>query len=199
MRTCRSVKVKSIFLAAALALVLAMLAVAQAVTTELQATEIFDPLGLLGNGKVGAVIDRGTVTCPGTQPTGNPLQPCPPGSRINIRGYSAKSRWTSQSPLLTGWYYAEGNFELDADQAGRVEGTFRLELDAGGVWEGSFTGDRSKVENVNGWVVRVRGVGRGSGGSVDGMQLRFTEVGTNFGLFAVGAIDAQILAPFPSQ
>ena len=77
-------------------------------------------------------------------------------------------------------------------------GTFRLELDAGGVWEGSFTADRSKVENVNAWVLRVRGVGRGTGGSVDGMQLRFTEAGTAFVTSYVLAIDAQILAP-PSQ
>ncbi len=127
-----------------------------------------------GDATVGAFLSSGTLPCPGTQPTGNPMQLCPPGSRMSFRGVSWVSRVMSPSTLLTGWFYNEGNNSLDADATGQVWGTFRIELDAGGVWEGGCTADRSKTENV--WIVRLRGIGRGIGGSVDGMHLRFTEV-----------------------
>lgn len=53
--------------------------------TEFTGTETFDPYNVLGNGSVGTILDPGTVTCPGHDPTGDPAQPCPPGSRRNIR------------------------------------------------------------------------------------------------------------------
>jgi hypothetical protein len=108
----------------------------RSVTAQLTATEVFDPLNLFGNGAMGAVLDPGSVTCPGTRPTGNPMQPCPVGSRINLRGLSTKSRVVSEGPLLTGWLYSEGNGNFDANATGHVWGTFRLELDSGGT---SFT------------------------------------------------------------
>ncbi len=198
MRDCKVVKLGFGFFTAALALLLPTLATAQAVTTQLTATDVFDPFGFLGNGPVGAILNYGTLTCPGTQPTGNPMQSCPPGNRIKLHGIAWKSRVISQDPLLTGWFFAEGNFELDDNAAGRMAGTFRIELDSGGVWEGSWTGEKSKVENAVAWILRVRIVGHGTSGNVDGMQLRYTEVATiftPFGFVWVGAIDGQILAP----
>ncbi len=189
---------RSIVLPAALVVLLPMLAAAQAVTTQLTATEVFDPMNLLGNGAVGAVLGSASVSCPGRQPTGNPIQPCPAGSRVNLRGLSVKSRFASQSPLLSGWFYSEGNGDFDADFTGHVWGTFRLELDSGGVWVGSWIVDRSKVEGMNVWIGRGRFVGRGTSGSVDGMQLRFSEVLTSFLPWPaayVGSIDAQVLVP----
>ena len=150
----RFFRVKSIFLAAAPMILLPMLAAAQAVTTQVTATEVFDPFNVFGNGAIGAFLDPGSVNCPGTQPTGNPAQPCPAGSRINLRGLSVTSRFVSQSPLLTGWFYSEGNANFDANASGHVWGTFRLELDSGGVWIGSWIVDRSKVDNENVWVGR---------------------------------------------
>ncbi len=202
MRHCRLARGKSIFFAVAMCLLLPILATAQAATSQLTATEIFDPMNLLGNGPVGAPLSPGTVTCPGTQPTGNPMQPCPPGSRINMRGTQVKTRYVSQSPLLTGWVYLEGNSDFDANATGHVWGTFRIELDAGGVWIGTWNIQRSKAENLNVWVGRGSFVGRGTGGNVDGMQLRFDEVLTGFmpiPIAYVGSIDGQILAPPPSQ
>lgn len=196
----RFFRVKAIFLAAALVILLPMLAAAQAVTTQLTATELFDPLNLLGNGNIGAFLDPGSVNCPGTQPTGNPIQPCPAGSRINMRGTSVTSRFVSQSPLLTGWFYSEGSANFDANASGHVWGTFRLELDSGGVWIGSWIVDRTKVDGVNVWVGRGTFVGRGTGGNIDGMQLRFSEVLPGVMPFAfayMGSIDAQILVPAP--
>ncbi len=198
MNTCRVVRLNFVLLAAALALLFPTLAAAQAVTTQLTATDVFDPLGLLGNGPVGAILSYGTLTCPGTQPTGNLMQPCPPGSRIMLHGITWKSRVISQDPLLTGWFFAEGNFELDDNAAGRMAGSFRIELDSGGIWEGSWTGEKSKVENAVAWILRGRYVGHGTSGNVDGMQLRITDVATIFtplGFVWVGAIDGQVLAP----
>jgi len=196
MRNYKFVPVKSILLTAALVCLLPTIAAAQAVTTQLTATDVFNPYGLFGSAPVGAFLSSGTVTCPGTQPTGNPMQPCPPGSRMNFRDVSWKSRVMSPSALLTGWLYSEGNNNLDADATGPVWGTFRIELDAGGVWEGSWTADRSKTEDV--WIVSMRGIGRGKGGSVDGMHLRLKEVAptpTFMPIVYLGSIDAEILVP----
>jgi len=198
----RFVRMKWILFAAAPMIMLPMLAAAQAVTTQLTATEVFDPFDVFGGGAVGAFVDPGTVMCPGTQPTGDPMQPCPSGSRIHMRGLSVTTRIVSQSPLLAGWFHSEGSADFDADASGHVWGTFRLELDSGGVWIGSWIVDRTKVDNENVWVGRGKFVARGTGGSVDGMQLRFSEVLPGFMPFAIayiGSIDAQVLAPPPAQ
>ena len=197
----RCFRVRTGFLAVPMIL-LPMLAAAQAVTTQLAAVEVFDPFNVLGNGAIGAVLDPGSVTCPGTQPTGNPTEPCAAGSRIHLRGLSAMSRVVSESPLLTGWLYSEGSANFDANATGHVWGTFRLELDSGGVWIGSWSVDRTKVEDVNMWVGRGEFVGRGISGNVDGMQLRFSEVLTSYMPLAIvygGSIEAKVLAPPPSQ
>lgn len=59
-----------------------------------------------------------------------------------------------------------------------ASGTFRLELDSGGVWIGSWIVDRSKVDGVNVWMGRGTFVGRGTGGNIDGMQVRFVRLRT---------------------
>ena len=195
------VRVNSIFLTAALVLLLPVLAAAQAVTTQLTATEVFDPMNLFGSGSVGAYTNPGMLTCPGAEPTGNPVQPCPPGSRIHLRGVSGKSKMISQSAMFGGWMYFEMNVNLDAAGAGRAWGEFRLELDAGGVWEGSWTDDRNRVDDLNVWAGRGLFIGHGTSGSVEGMQLRFTETASTFTLLPLawaGSVDAEILAP-PSQ
>jgi hypothetical protein len=198
MSECNFVRLRFILLTAALVLLLPAIATAQAVTTQVTATDFFDPFGLLGNGPVGAILNYGTLTCPGTQPTGNTMQPCPPGSRIKLQGIAWKSRVISQDPLLLGWFFAEGNFELDDNAAGRMAGTFRIELDSGGVWEGSWTGEKNKVENAEAWILRARYVGNGTSGNVDGLHLRITDAATiltPLGFVWIGAIDGQVLAP----
>jgi len=46
------------------------------------------------------------------------------------------------------------------------------------------------------WVLRARGVGRGTGGQIDGMHMRFTEVApmpTFMPFVYLGTVDAEIL------
>jgi hypothetical protein len=194
----RFMRVRPIVLASALVLLLPVFAAAQAVTAQFIATDVFDPMGFMGGDFVGEFTDFGKLSCPSGQPTGVLDQPCSPGSRIHLRGIGWKSRLESEDPLLTGNSFVEGNFNLDANAAGSMVGTFRIELDDGGVWEGSWTGDKSKVKNVEAWVLRIRGVGHGKGGSVDGMQLRYTEVATIYtplGFFWIGTTEGQILIP----
>lgn len=198
MRNFKFVSVSSIFITAAFVLLLPIFATAQAVTIQLTATEVFDPMNLFGSGSVGASTNPGTLTCPGTQPTGNPMQPCPPDSLIHLRGVSGKSRMISQNPMLNGWFYSALNANFDADGTGRAWGTFWIELDTGGVWEGSWTSDRNKLEDLDVWAGRGLFVGHGTSGSVEGMKLKFVETCTTFTLlpFAwTGSIDAEVLKP----
>lgn len=193
-------KLRVLFVTVLLALLAAGPVGAQAVTTPLAGTEVFDPLNLAQNpaGGVGAILNMGELTCPGALPTGNPMQPCPPGSRIKARGTTLTSRVASPDALLAGWFTITGNSNLDADATGVAWGTFRLELDAdGGVFEGSWTGKRTQNENA-GWVSLVSGVGLGVGGSVEGWHLRFSETIVSFApvsVMYVGQINAEVLAP----
>ena len=181
-----------------LALMLPAFAAAQAATTQVRATDYFDPMNFMRQGVVGELTNYGTLTCPGGQPTGIMWQPCSAGSRIHFRNLAWKSRLESEDPLLRGDFFSEGNFSLDADYSGRMAGSLRIELDDGGVWEGIWTGEKSKVENAEEWILRIRVVCRGTGGNVDGMQLRFTEVATistPLGFFWTGTVDGQVLIP----
>ena len=180
-----------------LALMLPAFAAAQAAIIQVTATDYFDPMNFMGGGVIGEIYP-GDLMCPGGQPTGIMWQPCSAGSRIHFRNLAWKSRLESEDPLLRGDFFSEGNFNLDADYSGRMAGSLRIELDDGGVWEGSWTGEKSKVENAEAWILLIRGVCRGTGGSVDGMQLRFTEVATidtPLGFFWTGTVDGQVLIP----
>ena len=198
MRDSRLSRLTPVFLTAALLGLLPALVAAQAATTLATATEVFDPFGLLGPTPVGAFTNPGVVTCPGAEPTGNPMQPCPPDSRIAVRSVAGVSRMASTSPRLAGSFSWEMNANWDADGTGPAWGTFRLELDEGGVWEGSWTNRRSKLDGMAVWVGHARFVARGTSGSVEGMQLQLTIVGTTHTLmpvFWVEPIEAEILAP----
>lgn len=196
-------KARVLFLTALLALLVPVSVAAQAATSALAGTEVFDPLNLLQSpyGGVGAILDMGELTCPGTLPTGNPMQPCPPGSRISARGTTLKSRVVSADGLLAGWFTITGNSNLDSAATGVAWGKFRLELDAdGGVFEGSWTGDRTQMENV-GWISKVSGVGLGTAGSAVGKHLRFSETIVSFApvsVMYIGQITAEVLSP-PSR
>lgn len=187
-----------IVLAAVLVGMFPVSAAAQAITTRITAIEIFDPQNMLGGGPVGRFTDAGTLSCPGGQPTGNPMQPCSPGSLIHLRGVTGTGKFVSESPWLRGWFSWEMHANFDAFGTGRAWGTFRIDLDAGGTWEGSWTNERSRVEDVRAWWVgRALFVGRGTGGGVEGMHLRFTETATTYTLlpfFWIVPIDAEVLA-----
>jgi len=136
---------------------------------DVAASEIFDPLGILGL-PVGYFVSEPTVKCPGHEPTGNPEQPCPVGSRTLLRNAGWVSRVDSIDPIMSGWMTVEMNSNMDADFAGPVWGTFSIEIDSGGTWEGTWQGLRVRVAEEE-WTATLHVQGRGFGGAVDGMKL----------------------------
>jgi len=159
------------------------------------ATERFDPLGLIGP-PVGAILAPGTLTCPGNDPTGNPAQPCPPGSNTHVRGNKRLVRLDSSDPLVAGWITIESNVNWDSEFTGPMWGIFTLELDAGGTWEVTWTGRREREGNQ--WVAVNHGSGRGIAGAVEGMHMSVTDrVVTVCPLFCpnIGAATGRIVDP----
>ena len=140
---------------------------------EITASETFDPFGILGP-PTGEFLAPGTVKCPGYEPTGDPMQPCPVGSRQHTRDVVVKSRTESSDPAMSGWMTVVLNSNLDADGVGPVWGTFRSELDGGGVWEGTWQGLRIAEDGY--WVAPLHVVGKGYGGLVDGMKMMGEDV-----------------------
>jgi hypothetical protein len=163
--------------------------------TQVSATETFDPFGLLGP-PVGEILSLGTVTCPGFEPTGDPMQPCPPGSRTHTRGLTIISRVESSDPQVSGDMTVEINSNLDADYTGPAWGTFSLALDAGGTWDGTWQGRR--VQEGDHWIIPLHVSGQGTGGAVDGMQLMIVDRIVDFtplGIPYIGTIEGRILDP----
>lgn len=165
--------------------------------TAFTATEIFDPFELMGP-PVGEFLSPGTVTCPGFEPTGNPLQPCPTGSLIHIRDLTFVSRVNADvsDPRLGGWMTVMANANYDANATGPVWGTFSVALDAGGTWDGTFQGIRGQEGNT--WVAPLHASGQGTGGVVDGMQMLLVDRIVDFdpaGVVYIGSIQGRILDP----
>jgi hypothetical protein len=132
--------------------------------TQVTSVDRFDPYGLfLGLGQIGTFYNYGTVACPGNEPTGNPYQPCPVGSRSRIRGIVFHSRHSSSDPRLNGWSTFEYNANLDPDGKGSTWGKWQMQLEDGGVWEGVYNGGKPFGERVE---------FHGTGGSVDGLLLK---------------------------
>ncbi len=152
------------------------MAAARAEVTYANLTLQFNPFGVpnpLGVPQTGQILNPGQVMCPGNTPTGNPMLPCPQGSRIVSRGTLLLIRTESDNPALTGWLTLEHNANFAPDYSGPVWGKFSIQLDAGGSWEGTWNGIRTKTGDSL-WVVHLRIVGHGLGGNVDGMQVKGT-------------------------
>jgi hypothetical protein len=162
------------------------------------ATDTFDPLNLLGGGVVGAILSPGTVACPGFEPTGNPAQPCPPGSRINTRGFTILTRFIASDPRITGNATITINANFAADGNGPAWGTISVDIDGdAGTWDGTWQGLRVK-EGTNIWVIPVHGSLKGNGGSVDGMVLRTLDTIYSYTLAVIayeGDIEGRIIDP----
>jgi hypothetical protein len=162
---------------------------------EFTGTETFDPFGLLG-APVGQFLDPGTVRCPGAEPTGDPIQPCPVGSRTHSRDSVWVSRMDSSYPGGSGLATIHGNANLDASFTGPQGGSFSLALDAGGTWEGTFEGVR--VAEGDHWITELHGTARGHGGEIDGLKLMVDDriVGfTPIPIVYVGTILGRVLDP----
>ena len=138
-------------------------------------TEYFDPFGVFG-APVGMYLPSdATVACPGYEPTGNPQQPCPEGSRIILRNNQWVSRVTSNTPGVSGgWMTVVANANLSPDYTGPQWGTFSLAYDSGGTFAGTWHGVRVKQEDV--WTTLLRLTGKVSGGPFDGANAVGTDL-----------------------
>ena len=144
--------------------------------SEFTATDLFNPLPLPGfpAPQIGELLAPPVIKCPGYEPTGDPSQPCPVGSRTHSRDGLVVSRLISDDPRVTGWLTVELNSNLDAYLEGPSWGKFRLDLDGGqGVWEGTWTGYRVAEDGY--WVGTINGRAQGYGGIVDGMKMMAEE------------------------
>jgi len=138
--------------------------------SDVSAVEIFDPFGLFGPA-VGHFLAPPTVKCPSHEPTGDPMQPCPVGSRIHFRDTLIVSRIDSSDARVAGWMTVELNANWDADFAGPLWGTFRIEVDnSGGTWVGTWQGLRV-AEGIDYWTGTLNVTGKGFGGVVDGLRM----------------------------
>lgn len=136
--------------------------------------------------------DLGQIHCPGGEFTGNPFQPCPPGTNIHVRDSIGQSQAISDDPRVTGilTYTFNGNF--DESFTGPVWGTWTLEVAAcNGIWEGIWNGKRTLLPGLPGpagmgtWIGVIRLTGHGYGGCVDGLRFRATEIITTYSPFPV--------------
>ncbi len=183
----RALKIVSAF---ASLLLLTGISVAQA-----EVTEIFDPYNIFGLGPIGQFLPGGEISCPGNLPTGDPLQPCPDGSRIKVRGVSYLMRMISTDPRFTGWVTVVANANVNTDGTGPEWGTASKVLDNGlGTWEGTAEGFRSLVPEGSAlpagclgrrpcWVEHLKSVLHGIEGSVEGLQAMGTTEYFTFTLF----------------
>jgi len=166
--------------------------------SEITGTELFNPLGLPGfpAPQIGEFLSMPTVACPGHKPTGDPMQPCPEGSRTHLRSGLIVSRVESDDARVTGWMTVEFNANLDAEFEGPSWGTFSLAVDSGGTWEGTWQGLRV-AEDV-GWTAPLNVRGRGYGGVVDGMTLMAVDqlfIPTPLPVAYIGTIEGRIIDP----
>lgn len=162
------------------------------------ASEVFNPFGILpGVPVVGQFVYPGTAKCPSYEPTGNPEQPCPAGSRTHLRNVVIISQIYSLDARVTGWMTIELNANWDADFAGPLWGTFSIAVDSGGTWEGTWQGFRERVDE-NQWAGLLRVRGKGYGGIVDGMVLMAEDQIVSFTpapIAYLGDIEGRIVDP----
>jgi hypothetical protein len=91
----------------------------------------------------------------------------------------------------------ESNANWDAEFTGPIWGTFSIVLDDDlGTWDGTFQGKRTLEDQQ--WVTLLHATGHGSGGAIDGMQLRLVDrivVGCPLMCPNVGNVQGYILDP----
>lgn len=166
--------------------------------TAVTAIEVFDPSGeVLGMGQIGFFVYPGTVKCPGHEPTGNQLQPCPATSRTHLRNTEIISVLSSSDERATGLMTVVLNANWNTDFEGPVWGTFRIEVASGGTWVGTWQGLRER-EAEDQWTGTLHVIGKGYGGIVDGMKLMVEDRITSFTPAPIayfGVIEGRIVDP----
>jgi hypothetical protein len=166
--------------------------------SDVTASEIFNPLDILpGVPVAGEFVYPGTAKCPGYEPTGNPEQPCPAGSRTHLRDTVIISQVISMDARMTGLMTIELNANWDADFAGPLWGTFSLAVDSGGTWIGTWQGLRERVAEDQ-WEGTLHVIGKGYGGIVDGMKVMAEDQIVSFTaapIAYIGIIEGRIVDP----
>ena len=165
---------------------------------DVTASEVFNPFDILpGVPVLGQFVYPGTAKCPGYVPTGDPVQPCPAGSRTHLRGTVIISQLISMDARMTGLMTIELNANWDADFSGPLWGTFSMAVDSGGTWEGTWQGLRERIAEDQ-WAGTLHVIGKGYGGIVDGMKLMAEDQIVSFTAAPIaylGMIEGRIVDP----
>ena len=167
--------------------------------SEITGTELFNPLPLTGfpAPQIGQFLSMPTIMCPGYEPTGDPMQPCPVGSRTHFRNGVVVSRINSDDARVAGWMTVVFNANLDANFEGPAWGTFSIDVDdTEGTWEGTWQGLRVAEDEI--WTAALKVQGKGFGGIVDGLKLMAEDqllVPTPLPLAYTGTIEGRIIDP----
>jgi hypothetical protein len=125
-------------------------------------------------------IQPGEVKCAGGVPTGQhfPNRECSPETnRTLVRGEVDSTiltdvTGTAAAMLSGGTNRIVVNCNLDRNLKGECWGTFELTVPGQGKWEGSWNGP---IDLVN-FIGSFSFVGHGSGGQLDGLQMKYDEV-----------------------
>jgi hypothetical protein len=116
---------------------------------------------------------EGIVNCQGNAaPTGDFLSPCGPGVSGTIRNRIVFAIVSTSDPRIAGPQVIVTNVNFDGNGEGRMWGTFELQVPDGGVIAGSFHGT-AQLSSVT---LDLDAVGHGTGGAVDGLQLKISDV-----------------------
>lgn len=167
--------------------------------SEVTGSEVFNPLPLDGfpAPQIGEFISMPTIKCPGHEPTGDPMQPCPVGSRTHLRDGVVDGRTISDDVRVTGWMTVVFIANVDPNFEGPAWGTFSIDVDdSEGIWEGTWQGLRVAEDGY--WTAALSVQGKGFGGIVDGLKLMAEDqllIVTPLPLAYIGTIEGRIIDP----
>jgi hypothetical protein len=169
-------------LAAACAMLTSVPVAAQSTFTSFSGTETILPPGSPFPPAEGVVKCQG-----GAPPTGNFYIPCGIDVPGSIRGRVVYALESTTIPALQGLARIVVNVNFDRDGQGPMWGTFELAVADGGTVEGSYTGHVDLASST----MRLKVVGHGDGGAVDGVQVMFDDVhqGSPFGTLQGRVLD----------
>lgn len=117
------------------------------------------------------------IACVDGAPTGNPLQPCPEGSAVRVRGLPGLSILETDDTRFGGMMRITANADFDARYAGVVWGLWRLSLNSvDGAWRGVWYGRRvfapdPASPDSPAWVTDIRLIGNGVAGAALGLRV----------------------------
>jgi hypothetical protein len=141
------------------------------------------------------VVDPGTVTCIGGEATGDPYDPCHESQRVMLKHQVVQTMLLpgasgDAAPLLDGTATVTIDCNLDGDLRGHCWGVFEWQVDAESRWAGVVSG----TFDFRTFSFVYRLVGRGFGGTVDGMQLQY-DVSYDGGYDFIGDFVARVHSP----